>query len=114
MSSPGNRVIILTGCALITKDLLSMNPTPIVTVTVLLIGTWLGTRPDGQRHSPEWLRRAILLLFLGASSHLASRSLVDGFHSQDLISWVLVAIPAFSFSAMVYRISQEFRLRYSL
>lgn len=117
--------IIVVGLALLIQDLLRMESLPIVTVGLLIVGTFATTRserdPMARRHKsrvnrlmPDWFFLPAFLFTSGMLLHFGYQAWQQSVTVGQLQSYLIVAIPVFLIALVILRISREFGFRYSM
>ncbi|MEP3482722.1 MAG: hypothetical protein ABJZ55_25990 [Fuerstiella sp.] len=117
--------ILAVGTALLIQDLLRMESVPLVTIGLLVAGTFVITRPerDPISHRPRsqiyrlthsWFFLPVLLFISGVLLHFGYQSWQQTLTVDQLKSYLIVAIPVFLISLTALRISKEFGFRYSM
>lgn len=117
--------IVVVGLALLIQDLLQMESLPLVTVGLLLIGTFATTRserdPMSRRHNsragrlmPQWFILPAFLFASGVLLHFGYQAWQQSATVEQVQSYLIVAVPVFLIALAALRISREFGFRYSM
>lgn len=117
--------LLVVGAALLIQDLLKMESIPLVTVGLLVVGTFTITRPEhdpmSQRRNSQAHRLAGSSFFLptvlfisGGLLHFGHQAWQQTFTADQFKAYLIVAVPVFLISVMALRISREFGFRYSM
>ena len=117
--------LLVVGAALLIQDLLKMESIPLVTVGLLVVGTFTITRPErdpmshrrnsqAHRLAGSWFFLPVLLFISGVFLHFGYQAWQQTFTVDQLKMYLIVAVPVFLISLMALRISREFGFHYSM
>ena len=117
--------LVVVGFALLIQDLLRMESIPVVTVGLLVLGTFVATRsepdPMSRRHHLKTHRLMsngfllpTLLFTSGTLMHFGYQTWQYSVTVPQLQSYLIVATPVFLVALAILRISREFGFRYSI
>lgn len=116
--------IVVVGLAFVLLDFLRMETLPVVTVGVLVLGTFVVTRQEsdplsrrsGSRRSivPQWFLQSAIIVIFGILLHFGQQVYQQTFEIQNLRTHLIVSLPAFLLSAAALRISREFGFRFAI
>lgn len=117
--------ILMVGVAFLLQDLLRMQTLPLVTVGVLVAGTFVVTRPESdplsrrsgsrrRRVVPKWFLQSSIIVSSGILLYFSQQAYQQNFEIKNLQTHLIVSIPVFLLSAMVLRISREFGFRFAI